>query len=489
MRRPVALRLAANPGPAWLALLFLAIGLPLLCITSLLVPTGEVPDEPLHAVRAESLLEGQIIGHRAPYDIPGFPNEQIAGVDADFGIARGVISLDWNLPIARRTLTRDHVAVMFEQNWDHHPQFIPAPGVSSYFPIFYVPAAIGIGLQKARGGLPHSAVLAGRLVQALAYLLLGALAIGLARRGAALNFAVLMLPMSLWLAGSVSQDGPLIATACLSAALFTRNETWARLGRLVLLALVLLAKPPYLPLALLALPPSWPGSFALRAWRRLPGALAPAMAVALPALAWSVLIGRVVLTGVVKGPPAPAGPLWPGDHARVFAETDAGAQLQVLLHHPSLFLRLPWAALLRDGGLWFTQMLGQLGLLDLPVPTALLVLCAIALAAGLLAALHPMPAPARPLVWAAAPLCVLAILLAEYLSWTPVGATAIEGMQGRYLIPLLPFLALGMPGWPAPARLAVLGRACLVPVVAAGLATAAALPILVTLTYYLRPAG
>jgi len=470
-------------GPGWLALLFLAIGVPLLCITSLMVPTGEVPDEPLHAVRAESLLEGQIIGHRAPYVIPGFPNEQISGVDADFGIARGVISLDWNLPIASRTMTREHYRVMFEQVWDGHRKFIDAPSLAGYFPIFYVPAAIGIGIQKARGGLPHAAVLAGRLVQALAYLLVGALAIGLARRGAGLNFAVLMLPMSLWLAGSVSQDGLLIATSCLSAALFTRDEPWARVGRLVLLALVLLAKPPYLPLALLALPPSWPN------WRRLPGALAPAIAVTVPALAWSALISRVVLTGVVKGPPAPAGPLWPGDPARIFAETDAGAQLQVLLHHPSLFWRLPWAALLQDGGLWFTQMLGQLGLLDLPVPTALLVLCAIALAAGLLAAVRPMPGPARPLVWAAAPLCILAILIAEYLSWTPVGATAIEGMQGRYLIPLLPFLALGMPSWPAPERLAVLGRACLVPVVAAGLATAAALPILVTLTYYLRPAG
>jgi uncharacterized membrane protein len=42
---------------------------------------------------------------------------------------------------------------------------------------------------------------------------------------------------------------------------------------------------------------------------------------------------------------------------------------------------------------------------------------------------------------------VFALSLAEYLIWTPVGARAVEGLQNRYYLPLVPFaLLLTLPG-------------------------------------------
>jgi uncharacterized membrane protein len=47
-------------------------------------------------------------------------------------------------------------------------------------------------------------------------------------------------------------------------------------------------------------------------------------------------------------------------------------------------------------------------------------------------------APARAVViaLAAAAAATLAIFAAQYLTWTPVGATRIEGVQGRYFLPV-----------------------------------------------------
>lgn len=61
------------------------------------------------------------------------------------------------------------------------------------------------------------------------------------------------------------------------------------------------------------------------------------------------------------------------------------------------------------------------------------------------------------LSWAGAAVSALALFLGEYLVWTRVGAGLIEGMQGRYFIPLFAMMALVVPGiscqrkefWPA----------------------------------------
>jgi len=40
---------------------------------------------------------------------------------------------------------------------------------------------------------------------------------------------------------------------------------------------------------------------------------------------------------------------------------------------------------------------------------------------------------------------IFALFLVMYLSWANVGAELVQGIQGRYFIPLIPFIALALP--------------------------------------------
>ncbi len=67
---------------------------------------------------------------------------------------------------------------------------------------------------------------------------------------------------------------------------------------------------------------------------------------------------------------------------------------------------------------------------------------------------------------------MFAVFLSIYLVWSAPGASFVEGVQGRYFLPLLPALALAMPNlgrWAAalrpPALLAVLLLAAATPAV------------------------
>ena len=77
----------------------------------------------------------------------------------------------------------------------------------------------------------------------------------------------------------------------------------------------------------------------------------------------------------------------------------------------------------------------------------------------------------------------LGIYLSQYLTWSRVGAELVDGPQGRYFLPLLPVLALALPGLGDLPRL----RAALTALpVAACVAGAAILPSILVRFYYLH---
>ena len=106
---------------------------------------------------------------------------------------------------------------------------------------------------------------------------------------------------------------------------------------------------------------------------------------------------------------------------------------------------------------------------------------------GSLAIARPAPNAGRAAATAAYVLLLLAItywalMISKYLKTSEVGADVIDGMQGRYILPLLPFLLLAMPGGPSrlPAVLLAL------PALLLAVADFGYLPIRLVVTYYVH---
>jgi hypothetical protein len=300
------------------------------------------------------------------------------------------------------------------------------PNTDIYPPLFYLPAATALFVCRTAGVAPLHAVYAARIAGGLTSIGIASMAIALAGDGALWLFAILLLPMSLALTAAVSQDAPMLAVTALAVALCRRAGASPRLlaAAAFFLALVAMCRPPYAAAALLLLGTGAP-------WRQRWMA---ATCVAGTALAWGLLNLHLA-----RLPPYPEG------------VTDPVAQLHHLFAAPGQIPSLLAATWHLTGKMVLASFIGGLGWLDVDLPavylTAAWVMLAVALGIGGRAArLRTALLPAAACFGAAA-----GVALLQYLTWSVVGAPAIDGMQGRYfLAPALLLAALPTPparGW------------------------------------------
>jgi len=484
---PLHLRLGERTEKAILVSLFVVFVLPTGIFLACFVPFGQVPDEPAHVARIESLLHGEISGHRvAGPEVAGRPIT-LSGVvinAAPLKVTQVFESSAVNLKMTPAILDRlDSIP------WDPRPGFVYAPNTAVYFPVFYVPAALGMGLARLDRRTPVDAVLTARITNLCVYIIISACALALARRGWRVMFAALTLPMTLWLASSCNEDGLLIACSCLAAALLTRAcgprgvSYW---GAALLFSCVIAVKPAYLPLAVFMVLPC------TRMNRHDVLRAGAAMAAAsLPGILWALVMLRYVSGPSIWGAPYHPGPLWPGDPARLFTGSDPAAQTLVLLHDPWLILKLPLQTIGSRGLLNLQEAVGGLGNLDVLMADTMY---SVWFAAIVLAALGDLLASRETLgprvgmtlvALLAVAATVIAIFDLEYLTWTEVGhGPLIRGVQGRYAIPLLPMISVALPLLRLPATRWLRG-ALAVPAIAMAAIGMVYLPALVLETYYL----
>jgi uncharacterized membrane protein len=76
------------------------------------------------------------------------------------------------------------------------------------------------------------------------------------------------------------------------------------------------------------------------------------------------------------------------------------------------------------------------------------------------------------------------ILISDYLAWTDAGENFIDGFQGRYLIPLLPFLIYATPA--GRAQSAIRQIAFALPVGMLGIYDIGFIPLKLTMGFYLH---
>ena len=405
---PALASVLAAPS-AW-ALLFAAYAGTAILFLALAMPPWQNPDEPNHFARAEQVSR---LGFLVATPPPG----QYAGGWIDPAIRQSQAAYE-TIKFHREAKVTRAMAAAAALHWGAAPSFTGFSNTAVYPALGYLPASAAILAGKTLGlSVPATLILA-RIASGIAAIAIATAAIRLAGATAPLLFTVVLLPMALAQMASPSQDSLMFAAAALAgaliaAALRTGSTSPRRLALLAAcLGFLAAARPPYLPLA--AIPLFLPGALKPRA--------AACAAILALALGWSAL--ALATAGIAP-----------------FPGTDPAAQALRLLHHPWLIARVAAATLQTWGGMFAHSFIGQLGWLDVDLPPAYhaLAWAGLGLAFFLAARASRTPLPTirpRLALLAILALSVAAIALLMYLTWTPLGAPVIQGIQGRYFLPL-----------------------------------------------------
>lgn len=384
---------------------------------AIVTPPFQVPDETAHFFRAYRVSEGRLDLLQEPERKEAPLPVSVHGIAKLFGAlafhperktSAGAILAAFRLPLAPER---------------REPVFFPSTLQYTFVP--YLPQAIGIAAGRLLGAPALALLYLARLMN----LLCGALAIAFAVRRlpafAWLAAMVALTPMCLSLLGSASADVTSIAASFLLVSTVVKLAWGAEEKRgsdLILLTLssILLcaAKPAYLPLLLLAvLIPA--ARFPHGRRMRLLGL---DLILSLLAAAWTITTSRTV------------------NAVRLGAGIDSHRQIHDSLLHPFHFLLMVTLDYARQCPRYLTELVGTLGWLDtrLPLPF-LLTYMAVLLA---LVFLDTSPRievrPWQRGIVSGAVLAVMVLISAsQYAIWTPYGANYVEGLQGRYFLPLV----------------------------------------------------
>ncbi len=247
-------------------------------------------------------------------------------------------------------------------------------------------------------------------------------------------FLLMMMPMALYEAASISIDASSVSIALLLAALVWREAmeqndkrvSWPVLVSFCLLSIGLgLTKFVYLPLiGLILLIPS----------RRFGGKWRRTAAFAI--ILFVGFAGEILWAVHTPGLDAA---LVPGSAPHQFV---ARGQLAFLRQHPSAWLSVPLKTIAESWWSVTVSFVGNLGWLNAPLSG---IFCVIYLAALLLACVPSADEPKLEtfgpwiaIIIAVIAVCLFAIGFTEYIYWNLVGWGYIRGLQGRYGIPLAP---------------------------------------------------
>jgi len=385
-------------------------------------PPALVGDEPNHFFRAYQISDGVIISIKHEGSSGGWLPRNV--LDTNRRLVGDIemnhhIKFDTNLIWELRQLPLD----------EQDKVFVPFHNTVVYAPVPYIPQIIGILVGKTFSASPIGVIYFARVVNLAFFLALSYLALMLTPVHKWTWCFLWLTPTTVFQAASASVDAFTFGICFLVIAYFlfhglNGDETVGGKHVAVMFGLCLLAvlsKQAYilLPFLFLVIPA-----------RKFPSRMVyytvflALIAVCFAAVAaWSAVVKPIFVQ-------------YRGD-----VVIDPDAQLSFILWNPFEFLAIAIWSYIKLSGYYFVTFFGQLTWLDLFVPRWLTIF----LFAALLmisvfdkGAVGRIP-PRNKLVFAAivsGTALIISVLL--YLSWSPVGADRVAGIQGRYFIPVAP---------------------------------------------------
>lgn len=404
---------------------FLSIGLVFGILFMLVLPPFQVPDEPAHFYRAYQVSEGRFIAEK---------RDNIAGGLIPKSLSDSVVI--WNgIPFhpENKTTKKQFLETSNVSLKKREKLFTGFPNTALYSPIPYLPQAIGIALGKVLYLSPIILLYLGRLTNLIISVYLTFLAIKITPLFKWVFFLLALTPMATFQRGSLSADSFINSIAILLIATITKcafdinKEKIVRsdIVTLCLLTVLLsLSKQAYflIPFLCFLIPKYKFGNQK----KYLIICLFLSLTSAITWVAWSF---------VIKGIYVPLRP----DVAV------ASEQLHFILSNPVKFAFILFTDFNVNIQAYIAQFIGVLGWLDTPLPTILYILYSFLLVFIALVDNRPniiITLRDKLKIVAILIFSILLIYLLTYLSWTPVGQEVVEGIQGRYFIPVAPLLFL-----------------------------------------------
>ncbi|MEO5361251.1 MAG: DUF2142 domain-containing protein [Nitrospirota bacterium] len=409
--------------PEWV---FLVISVVFGYIFIFITPPFQAPDEYHHMFRAYHVSMGGLVSSKALGS---------SGAVLPASIGNTVINVSTNLsqhPENKQKLS-DLAKVMHIPLEPYKTVFYLFPNTARYAPVMYTPQSVGILIGRLFNAAPIYIMYLGRMTNLIVWIALIYIAIVTTPIYKWLFVLLALTPMSLFLGASLSADAFTNGIAFVSAALIfkaafgSRGEVSAVELVLIFLAAAMLSlsKQVYVPALLIFL------IIPVRRFGTLKKYITTTVSFFVfniaAAYSWYYLSKDLLV------------PLRPN------LDISPQRQLYSITHYPMDFVFAIKNTVARYWSDVLTDFIGKLGWLDTELPVyihitnwALLIFTAISENnRDILIKLKDKAAAA------AAVICTTSlIVLSQYLTWTEVDKNIVEGLTGRYFIPVTPALFL-----------------------------------------------
>ncbi len=399
---------------------FLSIGLCFGILFLLIIPPFQVPDEPNHFFRSYQIAEGRFVAEKRDNAAGGLiPKSLIDSVTP------------WSdIPFhAEKKAEEQRFIQTFSISLQEKERvFWNFANTALYSPVPYLPQALGISVGKAFNLSPVILMYLGRLVNLLTSVCLTFLALKITPIFKWVFFLLALTPMATFQRASLSADSFinsisfLLLTTILKYAYDKHKNKTGTIDILVLLiltALLSLSKQAYflIPFLYFLIPQEKVGTpkkyFGLSFLLLLTSAITW--------LSWSSIIKGIYV------------PLRPNDPVSV------NEQIHFILSNPFKYAFIIFNDFNLTAGEYLKQFIGVLGWLDTNLPSTLwLSYIAIVGFVALIDSRQDVIITLKDKIKLFTVFLFSTVLIYTlvYLAWTPVGQEIVEGVQGRYFIPL-----------------------------------------------------
>ncbi len=384
-----------------------------------ITPPFQSVDENFHFYRAYGIASGQFVAEKQGAVSGSMLSESLSCLTHKYD--RLVKNINEKTSISELS---ENLGIKLSDN----EVFTGYSNTALYSPAGYIPQSMGVYVAKILNLSPLIMLYFGRLFNLIMYAILGYYAIKVIPVLKLAVFLILLMPMNLSLAASLSTDAVLISVSLIFIGLILKcsvNNEKISIKNLLLLALLstvlALIKHHFLLLPLLFLIP--PKRFCGKYWQKISVIILPAI---FACIIWSKAVAGLYV------------PLREG--------ADMYAQLSFILHNPLEFIAVLFKTILIKTFRIIVTMIGVLGWQDtrLDILTYLLYPLAI-IYAVLNTSDRQIILSKFQILLLSSTLTVSYLLIVTYmyLSWSLVGSGIVMGLNGKYFVTLLlPFLIL-----------------------------------------------